>query len=268
MPERPTPKTGRPTSISSIPARSTWRSSLTTARVHGFPWSGVRTAPAGNGFNDQGEVCIKTRLAADLVGATKMERPEDIQTNPVNGKVYAATTNNPSAGTPGKAPVDAANPLVENRHGHIIELSPAYGGDHAHAVRVGPVPCFRRPRCRLGHLLRRIRPGPTQPDLSSPDVTSPSGRRQPLTSTDGQTTPHFQEKRRCLCRPGREPERGSVRQSFSGGARRRLAPTLSDTNDAIVCGASNIRPRVRPRTVPGHVAPDGKEPRPSVVSSS
>lgn len=37
---------------------------------------------AANGFADQGEVVIKTRLAADRVGATKMDRPEWIAVHP------------------------------------------------------------------------------------------------------------------------------------------------------------------------------------------
>jgi secreted PhoX family phosphatase len=61
---------------------------------------------------------------------TKMDRPEDIQVNPVNGRVYAALTNNSNRTT-----ADEANPLTRsyayadgeykqrtgNRSGHVIE---------------------------------------------------------------------------------------------------------------------------------------------------
>jgi secreted PhoX family phosphatase len=69
------------------------------------------------------EVLLNTRGAADVVGATKMDRPEDIETNPVNGKVYAVMTNNTNRGTAGNPGTDAANPRAVNRHGHIIELT-------------------------------------------------------------------------------------------------------------------------------------------------
>jgi uncharacterized protein len=75
---------------------------------------------AANGFADQGEVCIKARQASDLVGGTKMDRPEWLAIDTRSGWVYCTLTNNSARGTPGGIPVDAANPRANNAHGHII----------------------------------------------------------------------------------------------------------------------------------------------------
>ncbi|WP_327682221.1 PhoX family protein [Streptomyces sp. NBC_00467] len=69
------------------------------------------------------EVYIFTRLAGDKVGATKMDRPEDVEPSPRTGRVYVALTNNTDRGKAGKAGADEANPRNANKHGQILELA-------------------------------------------------------------------------------------------------------------------------------------------------
>ncbi len=90
--------------------------------VHG---SGPLTA--ANGFADQGEVLIKTRQASDLLGATKMDRPEWLTIDQANREVYCTLTNNSSRGAKGMPGVDAANPRANNVMGGIIRWKE--GGD-------------------------------------------------------------------------------------------------------------------------------------------
>jgi secreted PhoX family phosphatase len=63
---------------------------------------------------------INTRGAADAVGATKMDRPEWIDTFPHKLVAIAALTNNSGRTA---AQVDAANPRAGNRYGQIIQWS-------------------------------------------------------------------------------------------------------------------------------------------------
>lgn len=77
-------------------------------------------AATGEAFSDQGDVLINARLAADLMGATKMDRPEWGAIHPRSGEVYFTCTNN-SRRTDGDAP----NPRAPNPYGHIIRWNEA-----------------------------------------------------------------------------------------------------------------------------------------------
>ncbi|MBT2534273.1 PhoX family phosphatase [Arthrobacter sp. ISL-48] len=104
--------------------------------------SGTGTLPADGAFDGSGEwlplvvggksavagmsveeVLVYTRLAADKVGPTKMDRCEDVQPSLLTGKVYVVCTNNSDRGKPGKEGPTEVNPRSLNRDGHIVEIT-------------------------------------------------------------------------------------------------------------------------------------------------
>ncbi len=90
-----------------------------------LPLTPDNPALAGWSIND---ILLNTRGAADLAGATAMDRPEWIDTFPRQLTAVATLTNNSARGTVGTNPrtgqpnpgVDAANPRERNPYGHIL----------------------------------------------------------------------------------------------------------------------------------------------------
>ncbi len=79
-------------------------------------------------FADQADVLVNARLAADAVGATKMDRPEWCSVNPANGEVYFTLTNNSARTVP-----DGPNPrMYEDMKG----TSKQTGNVNGHILRV------------------------------------------------------------------------------------------------------------------------------------
>ncbi|USZ14665.1 PhoX family phosphatase [Moraxella sp. FZFQ2102] len=117
-------------------------------------------------FANQADIVVHARLAADALGATKMDRPEWVAVSPITGEVYVTLTNN-SKRTPDAT--DAANPRSYNdkgnQHGHIICWREK-DGDHAATSFNWDVYLFAAPNDLTEQNLSGLSP---DNDLSSPD---------------------------------------------------------------------------------------------------
>jgi secreted PhoX family phosphatase len=82
------------------------------------------------GFASQADVVLRCREAADRLGATPLDRPEDVAVNPRTGNVYLSCTQNLGrdqgtanvAGRTLDTRTDRASPRAPNTAGHILEL--------------------------------------------------------------------------------------------------------------------------------------------------
>ena len=97
----------------------------------------IELNPETTGMTSQAEINIYTRQAASKVGATTMDRPEWVASNPNKAELYCALTNNKNRGVKTNAggdptPVGGPNPRPANKYGQIVRWVPE-GGDHVSA---------------------------------------------------------------------------------------------------------------------------------------
>jgi secreted PhoX family phosphatase len=118
---------------------------------------------AANGFNSQADVVIEARRAGTLLGATPMDRPEDVEPNPLTGNVYVVMTFNERRTA---AQIDAANPRAENKWGHIIEIVPP---------RVNGKPDHAATECDWGFFIVGGDPSKPEQRARYPNAPSPNG---------------------------------------------------------------------------------------------
>ena len=120
-------------------------------------------------FGGQDEVLVYARAAADVLGATKMDRPEWVSVSPITGEVYVTLTNNKYRGERDEQPVSASNPRSYDNHGndngHIIRWA-EMGGDHAATNFEWDIYLFAAPSDLTAENLSGLN---ANNDLSSPD---------------------------------------------------------------------------------------------------
>jgi secreted PhoX family phosphatase len=170
---------------------------------------------AANGFNNQADVLIDRRRAAGLLGATPMDRPEDVEPHPASGRIYVVMTFNEQR-KPDQA--NPANPRANNKFGHIVEIvPPLVGGKPDHTATecdwgffmLGGDPANASHGARYG--------APVSPNgwVAAPDNIAFDPRGRIWISTDGQDdAAGFNDS--LYAAPTGGPNRGATRCFFTG----------------------------------------------------
>lgn len=116
-------------------------------------------------FDSDAQIAVFARMAADKVGATKMDRPEWVSVSPVTREVYVTLTNNSKRK---EDDVSAANPRSYegkgNHNGHIIRFAERHG--QAGKQFVWDIYLFASPHDKVAQNLSKLT---ADNDLSSPD---------------------------------------------------------------------------------------------------
>ncbi|MFI6066709.1 PhoX family protein [Micromonospora sp. NPDC051227] len=210
-----------------------------------------------------GEVLVHTRLAADVVGATKMDRPEDVAPNLRTGKVYAALTNNTRRGATGQPAADEVNPRSNNRHGHILEITED-GGDNAATTFTWAIPIVcgdpADPSTYFaGYDKTKVSP------ISCPDNLDFDAHGNLWISTDGNA---LGSNDGLFAVPLDGPERGHVKQFLTVpvGAEQASASLSDDNRTAFVSVQHPGEIEGASMDNPASTWPNGDYARPAVIS--
>ena len=178
------------------------------------------------------DVLINTRGAADLLGATPMDRPEDIETNPVTGKLYAVMTNNTERA---EDDTDAANPRGPNAFGHIIEITEEADDPTAAAftwdifILCGDPEIEEHRAYYAGYDMTKVSP------FANPDNVAFDARGNLWIATDGQPD-RLGKNDGVFAMPTVGAERGYARQFVSAPAGAEICgPEFTPDNRAFFC---------------------------------
>jgi secreted PhoX family phosphatase len=199
-------------------------------------WRESPELTSANGFQSQGDVLMRCREAADRVGATPLDRPEDVAVSPITGNVYLSCTQNLQRGSASTeyrgrilnpAP-DAANPRPQNRSGHILELLEDGRDFAAETFRWNVFVLAGDPDSGRLHVSPPLAGGTDSADtyfsglaggaglsaLANPDNLGFDEHGNLWIVTDGQQPGN--NNNGCFVCPTEGPERGAVRQFMSG----------------------------------------------------
>lgn len=214
---------------------------------------------AANQFYNQADVLVQTRRAGDVLGATKMDRPEDIETNSVNKKVYIALTNNSNRTA---AQVDKANPRAENRHGHVIELTEAGNDPSALSFQWNLFLVCGEPNDPSTYFAGYPKSGVSS--ISSPDNVLFDSAGNLWICSDGQPS-SMKVNDSVYAVPVAGPERGRLRRFMNAVPDAEVAAAIFTPDDRTLFVSIQHPGEDSSFEQPTSTFPDGGVPRPTVI---